>query len=107
MLVGDGGRLQRNYFDPKDPRKKRRWSETVETRPLHVRMLVDPTTPWLSTPERVGYLCSVRVKMLYFRCLEAREVEELITIGKTWTHVSKVGVTGKLIPLNRIASANW
>ena len=46
VLVGDGGRLQRNYLDPKDPRKKGRWSETVETRPLRVSMLVDPNTPY-------------------------------------------------------------
>ena len=57
--------------DPKDPRKTGKWSDTVESRPLRVQLLVDKGVPWLCDEETVGYLCHVRVLRDYVRCLEA------------------------------------
>jgi hypothetical protein len=98
-LVGNGGHIRRNYLDPKDPRKKGDWSDTVRTMPLRLSMLVDTNKPWLEDEETVGYLCSIRVKRDYFRCMEALGQMDKIPKGKTWTAISTTSVNGKLLDL--------
>ena len=94
-LVGDGGMVQRQYFQPKDPRRKGDWSEVVETSPLRLHLIVDKNKPWLSTPQRAGYLCSVRSRRDYARCLEAIGAMELIPMGTTWTSITQKDVQAK------------
>ena len=94
-LVGDGGIIQRQYFQPKDPRRKGDWSEVVETSPLRLHLIVDKNKPWLSTPQRAGYLCSVRSRRDYARCLEAIGAMELIPMGTTWTSITQKDVQAK------------
>ena len=67
-LIGQGGLIQRNYKDPKDPRRNGIWSDTVETQPLRVELLVNTEVQWLATQEYVGYLCSIRVKRDFSDC---------------------------------------
>lgn len=99
-LVGEGGPVRRNYLDPKDPRKKGKWSDTVETWPLRVEMLADKNVPWLRDTVTVGYLCSVRVRRDYCLCMEALGRMGQIPEGKSWTAVSqRTPGTGKLVPL--------
>ena len=40
-LFGQGGYIRRNYLEPKDPRRTGKWSDTVETRPLRIPLLVN------------------------------------------------------------------
>jgi hypothetical protein len=102
-LAGDGGSIQRNYLNPKDPRRKGELSDTVETRPLRIHMLMNEDVPHLSTPERVGYLCSVRSRRDYVRCLEALKVVHKVPLATQWVHLTNksihVGMNDKLQPL--------
>ena len=61
-IIREGGFIQRNCLNPKDPRRKGEWSDTVETRPLHPHILVDSNCPHLATEQRVAYLCSFRTR---------------------------------------------
>lgn len=83
-LVGEGGCTKRNYINPKDPRRKGEWSDTVTTQPLRTHLLVDTKVPWLETEQVVGFLCSVRVKRDLYRYMEALERMTKIPKGKTW-----------------------
>lgn len=100
-LVGDGGSVRINYKNPKDPRKRGVWSDTVEIRPLRVAMLVDTEVPWLCDAQTVGFLCAVRVERDLFRGLEAKGWVDKIPIGCTWTYVngSPFDMRNKLRPL--------
>lgn len=100
-LIGEGGCVRLNYKNPKDPRKRGEWSDTVEMRPLRLRMLVDPSTPWLCDEDTVGFLCAVRVMRDYIRCLEELEWMDKIPHGCTWTYVNSApfDLAGKLRPL--------
>lgn len=100
-LRGDGGSTQRNYLHPKDPRRKGALSDTVETRPLRIPLLVNQEVRWLSTPDRVGYLCSVRSRRDYVKCIEALDLMHKIPKGAQW-----VGITDKEIIRIRSHSAN-
>ena len=105
--VGQGGTTYRNYLNLKDPQRKGDWSDTVETRPLRVGMLVDPMVPWLKDHKTVGFLCSVRVKRDFYRCMEALGEMPDIPAGKTWTDVKRKDVQGnKLLPLQAATIAS-
>jgi hypothetical protein len=102
-LQGDGGTTQRNYLNPKDPRRKGLLSDTVETRPLRIELMVNTDVQYLSTPAKVGYLCSVRSRRDYAKCLEALQVMSKIPPNTQWVAMTnkaiKIGVIEKLQPL--------
>jgi hypothetical protein len=100
-VVGDGGSVQMNYKDPKDPRKTGEWSDTVEVRPLRLHLLVNPAVPWLVDVETVAFLCVVRVQRDYHRCMEEVGWSEKVPQGHTWTYVTAnpFDMKGKLQPL--------
>jgi hypothetical protein len=98
-LQGDGGTVQRNYLNPKDPRRKGEWSDTVETQPLRVNLLVDVKEWHLANAQRVGYLCSIRSRRDYMRCLEALDLVKDIPAGTTWTAMRQRTFDNKLVAL--------
>ena len=55
--------------------------------------------PWLEDPVTVGYLCSVRARRDYLRCLEAREDMALVPKGTAWVALSQKDMRGRLLPL--------
>ena len=106
VLVRAGGCVHRNYLNPKDPRKKGKWSDTVETRPLRLALLVDEQVPHLQTLERVGWLCSVRVKRDYYRCMEAQDAMACIPSGSCWVSVGQTDVNGDWLALQPVTIAS-
>jgi len=99
VLGGDGGWVEHNYRDPKDPLKKGDYSNTVTVRPLRIPMLVDSSVKWLATEQKVAYLCSVRQRRAYFLCLEAAKKVDLMVPGHTWVFLNSDRADGKLSPL--------
>lgn len=99
VVAGEGGWLEFNYRDPKDPLKKGIYSTTVTVRPLRLWMIVNVNVPWLSSIQRVGYLCSVRQDAAYWRCMEARGLDRKVADGHSWVHVKSSRVDLVLEPL--------
>ena len=99
VIEGEGGWLEHNYRDPKDPLKKGVYSSTIVMQPLRVRLLVDSKVPWLATAQRVAYLCAVRQTRRYYLCLEARNEAQKMAKGHTWVFVTSNRVDGILAPL--------
>lgn len=97
-LVGDGGYIRQNYKNPKDPRRTGEWSDTVQTRPLRLGILVDKAVPWLYDEDTVAKLCSVRVLRDYVKCMEAMKWMDKIPKDHFWTHckAGAMGMDGKL-----------
>ena len=98
-LAGKGGAIYRNYRHPKDPRKTGDTSDSVMTQPLRLEKLVNPKCPWLADAKTVGFLCSVRVKRDFYRCMEKQGLVDKVPAGKTWTALKTQRVDGMLGPL--------
>jgi hypothetical protein len=99
MVIETDGFTQRNYLNPKDPRRKGKWSDTVEVAPLRPALLVDEKVPWRSTATRVGYTCSTRVLRGYYFILRSMKLLDVLPEMKVWTSCHQKTVGGKLLPL--------
>ena len=51
VVIAEDGFVEANYKDPKDPRKKGVWSDTVTHRPLRVQVVLDAKFSHLATKE--------------------------------------------------------
>ena len=110
VAEGQGGWVERNYRNPKDPLKKGIFSMTVTTRPLRLSVLTDPTStqPYLRTRQRVSYLCAVRALAAYQRCLEAGNGKKvlMVKLGHTWGYLKPKTLDNVLQPLLASSIAN-
>ena len=61
VVIAEDGFVEANYKDPKDPRKKGVWSDTVTHRPLRVQVVLDAKFSHLATKEAVESVCAIRL----------------------------------------------
>jgi hypothetical protein len=61
VVIAEDGFVEANYKDPKDPRKKGVWSDTVTHRPLGVQVVLGAKFSHLATKEAVESVCAIRL----------------------------------------------
>ena len=61
VVISTDGYVEVNYKDPKDPRKKGVWSDTIIHRPLRVQAVLTAKFGHLTNSEAVEAVCAIRL----------------------------------------------
>jgi hypothetical protein len=107
-VITTDGKVERNYFNPKDPLKKGLWSTTVELQALRPQHLLDEACSWLNTIEKIEALCPVRALRDYFKCMYESgnaQITSANNLGNSWSSVKKkpLNLAGTLLPLKAVS----